>query len=223
MCCIVLRHVLRHCAQCVLHNRQSILDVSGQVPPEAIQDLLKACRTGMYDQVVQQVRDDVVWLLRWLSEYRVVEMEGTTDMLRGGDSSLSSTCVASAWQPCSCAPHCVTLHYCPCPVYCAAVAAATTTTTTKQTNCNTQITDMIAEGYPAQQVLLQLQAVVVPGVATGAAVAGGGDDTAAMSDVQRAKISELLAEADKNLVDGSDEFLQLLNVAGSTQAEIMAG
>lgn len=86
-----------------------------------------------------------------------------------------------------------------------------------------QITDMIAEGYPAQQVLLQIQALVVPGAAsvTGAAVAPD-DDTASLSDTQRAKICELLAEADKDLVDGADEFLQLLNVAGSMQAEIMA-
>lgn len=83
-----------------------------------------------------------------------------------------------------------------------------------------QVTDMIAEGYPAQQVLLQLQALLVPGAVTGAAAAPD-DDTAALSDVQRAKMCELLAAADKDLVDGSDEFLQLLNVAGGMQAEIM--
>jgi len=80
---------------------------------------------------------------------------------------------------------------------------------------------MIAEGYPAQQVLLQMQALVVPGATTGAAVQPD-DDAAALSDVQRAKICELLAAADKDLVDGADEFLQLLHVAGSTQAEILA-
>lgn len=77
---------------------------------------------------------------------------------------------------------------------------------------------MIAEGYPAQQVLLQLQAVLVPGGVRGVAVAE--DDTAAVSDMQRAKMCELLAAADKDLVDGSDEFLQLLNVGGSMQAEM---
>lgn len=81
---------------------------------------------------------------------------------------------------------------------------------------------MIAEGYPAQQVLLQLQALVVPGGVSGAAVQPDNADSAALSDVQRAKICELLAGADKDLVDGADEFLQLLHVAGSTQAEIMA-
>lgn len=35
--------------------RQSILDVAGQVPPEAIQQLLAACKTGMYSSVQQQV------------------------------------------------------------------------------------------------------------------------------------------------------------------------
>lgn len=85
-----------------------------------------------------------------------------------------------------------------------------------------QVTDMIAEGYPAQQVLLQLQALIVPGGVAGAAVAPPDDDTAALSDTQRAKVCELLAAADKDLVDGADEFLQLLNVAGGAQAALRA-
>ncbi|KAF6253278.1 putative replication factor C 37 kDa subunit [Scenedesmus sp. NREL 46B-D3] len=74
-----------------------------------------------------------------------------------------------------------------------------------------QVTDMIAEGYPAQQVLLQLQAAVVPGAA------GVAPSSIAMSDRQRAGVCELLAESDKDLIDGADEFLQLLNIAGSVQ------
>jgi hypothetical protein len=35
--------------------RQSILDVCGQVPPEAIKDLVGACKSGMYSNVQQQV------------------------------------------------------------------------------------------------------------------------------------------------------------------------
>lgn len=73
------------------------------------------------------------------------------------------------------------------------------------------MTDIIAEGYPAQQVLLQLQAAVVPGAA---GVASAHEE---LSDKQRAEICELLAEADKDLIDGADEYLQLLNVAGSAQ------
>lgn len=38
---------------CVL--RQSILDVCGQVPPEAIKDLVGACKSGQYSRVQQQV------------------------------------------------------------------------------------------------------------------------------------------------------------------------
>jgi replication factor C subunit 2/4 len=74
-----------------------------------------------------------------------------------------------------------------------------------------QVTDFIAEGYPAQQVLLQLQAAVVPGAA------GVAPSSVAMSDKQRAGVCELLAESDKALIDGADEFLQLLNIAGSVQ------
>ena len=40
---------------------------------------------------------------------------------------------------------------------------------------------------------------------------------ASLRDVQRAQICTALAEADKNLIDGSDEFLQLLNVASIAQ------
>jgi replication factor C subunit 2/4 len=74
-----------------------------------------------------------------------------------------------------------------------------------------QVTDIIAEGYPAQQVLLQLQAAVVPGAA------GVAPSNVPMSDKQRAGVCELLAESDKDLIDGADEFLQLLNIAGSVQ------
>lgn len=84
---------------------------------------------------------------------------------------------------------------------------------------------MIAEGYPAQQVLLQLQALVVPApaAAAGAATdtdAGAAADAAQLTDKQRAVVCELAAAADKALVDGADEFLQLLHVAGSIQAAL---
>lgn len=79
-----------------------------------------------------------------------------------------------------------------------------------------QVTDIIAEGYPAQQVLLQLQAAVVPGAA---GVANTHED---LSDKQRAAICELLAESDKDLIDGADEFLQLLNVSGNAQQILTA-
>jgi replication factor C subunit 2/4 len=77
--------------------------------------------------------------------------------------------------------------------------------------CWLQVTDIIAEGYPAQQVLLQLQAAVVPGAP------GVAPSNVPMSDKQRAGVCELLAESDKDLIDGADEFLQLLNIAGSVQ------
>eukprot|EP00879_Flechtneria_rotunda_P009620 GHRR01010067.1.p1 GENE.GHRR01010067.1~~GHRR01010067.1.p1 ORF type:complete len:338 (+),score=104.85 GHRR01010067.1:488-1501(+) len=112
-------------------SRQSILDVSGQVPPAVIQQLLESCQSTNYQQVQQQV------------------------------------------------------------------------------------TDIIAEGYPAQQVLLQLQAALTPGVV----VAVGADVAQQLSDIQRAAICELVAEADKDLIDGADEFLQLLHVAGSAQQQ----
>lgn len=49
--------VTGHChVVCCGAFRQSILDVSGQVPPEVIQQLVTACKSGVYAQVQQQVR-----------------------------------------------------------------------------------------------------------------------------------------------------------------------
>ena len=58
----------------------------------------------------------------------------------------------------------------------------------------------------AQQLLLELQAGIL-------------QDTS-LQDKQRARICTALAEADKCLVDGSDEFLQLLHVASIAQLAI---
>lgn len=111
-------------------DRQSILDVSGEVPQEAIKQLLAACRSGVFNNVQQQV------------------------------------------------------------------------------------TSIIAEGYPAQQVLLQLQSEVL-GAPCGPDTGGAASD--AVPPRPRAMICELLAECDKCLQDGADEFLQLLSVGAQVQ------
>lgn len=64
------------------------------------------------------------------------------------------------------------------------------------------VTDIAAEGYPVSQVLSQLHDLIV-----------AADD---VTDEQKARICERLAEADKCLIDGADEFLQLLDVASNT-------
>lgn len=73
-----------------------------------------------------------------------------------------------------------------------------------------QVTDLIAEGYPAQQVLLQLQAEVL--AAPDAPGAPG-----AVPARPRALVCEALAQSDKALQDGADEFLQLLHVGAQVQ------
>ncbi|XP_040999109.1 replication factor C subunit 2 isoform X4 [Juglans microcarpa x Juglans regia] len=67
---------------------------------------------------------------------------------------------------------------------------------------NKEVNDIIAEGYPVSQMLYQLLELVVEA-----------DD---VSDEQKARICKKLAEADKCLVDGADEYLQLLDVASNT-------
>ncbi|MEW5314555.1 MAG: hypothetical protein WDW38_006041 [Sanguina aurantia] len=65
------------------------------------------------------------------------------------------------------------------------------------------VTNLIASGYAAQQVLLQLQGVVL---------ADG-----SLPDLRRAQVLELLASAEHSLVVGADEFLQLMHVASQMQ------
>lgn len=104
-------------------ERQTVLDVAGAVPPEAVEQLLSACRSGSF--------------------------------VKGQDA----------------------------------------------------VTAIIADGWLVQSVLLEMQAAVLA------------DE--ALIDAQRSAICSALAEADKCLTDGSDEFIQLLNVACVTR-EAMA-
>ncbi|KAF9682652.1 hypothetical protein SADUNF_Sadunf05G0131100 [Salix dunnii] len=67
---------------------------------------------------------------------------------------------------------------------------------------NKEVNNVIAEGYPVSQMLAQLFEVVV-----------AADD---ISDEQKARISKSLSTADKCLVDGADEYLQLLDVVSNT-------
>ncbi|KAJ3676319.1 hypothetical protein LUZ60_003731 [Juncus effusus] len=67
---------------------------------------------------------------------------------------------------------------------------------------NKEVNNIIAEGYPVSQLLCQLLDVVV-----------NSDD---LSDEQKAKICKKLGEADKCLIDGADEYLQLLDVSSQT-------
>ncbi|OVA10237.1 AAA+ ATPase domain [Macleaya cordata] len=67
---------------------------------------------------------------------------------------------------------------------------------------NKEVNNVIAEGYPVSQMLSQLFEVVVEA-----------DD---IMDEQKARICKKFGEADKCLVDGADEYLQLMDVASNT-------
>ncbi|THG05963.1 hypothetical protein TEA_008370 [Camellia sinensis var. sinensis] len=67
---------------------------------------------------------------------------------------------------------------------------------------NKEVNNVIAEGYPVSQMLSQLFDIVV--------------EADGVSDEQKAKICKKLGEVDKCLVDGADEYLQLLDVASNT-------
>ncbi|KAJ6939218.1 replication factor C subunit 2 isoform X9 [Populus alba x Populus x berolinensis] len=67
---------------------------------------------------------------------------------------------------------------------------------------NKEVNNIIAEGYPVSQILAQLFEVVV--------------ETDDASDERKACMCKSLATADKCLIDGADEYLQLLDVASNT-------
>ncbi|XP_008781582.1 replication factor C subunit 2 [Phoenix dactylifera] len=62
-----------------------------------------------------------------------------------------------------------------------------------------EVSNIIAEGYPVSQMLSQLLEVIV--------------NADKISDEQKARICKKLGESDKCLIDGADEYLQLMDVA----------
>ncbi|GMH00941.1 hypothetical protein Nepgr_002780 [Nepenthes gracilis] len=73
---------------------------------------------------------------------------------------------------------------------------------------NKEVNNIIAEGYPASQMLSQLFDVIV--------------EANDISDEQKERVCKKLGEADKCLVDGADEYLQLLDVASNTLQALSA-
>lgn len=67
---------------------------------------------------------------------------------------------------------------------------------------NKEVSNIIADGYPVSQLLSQFLDVIV-----------NADD---IPDEHKARICRKLGEADKCLVDGADEYLQLLDMASET-------
>lgn len=65
-----------------------------------------------------------------------------------------------------------------------------------------EVNNVISEGYPVSQMLYQLFDIIV--------------EANDLSDEQKEKIFKKLGEVDKCLVDGADEYLQLLDVASTT-------
>ncbi len=92
---------------------------------------------------------------------------------------------------------------------------STHSTVTDSLNNRQQVTDLIAEGYPAQQVLLQLQSEAL-------SAPTAPDAPGALGPKARAAVCELLADADKCLQDGADEFMQLLHVGAQVQRALLA-
>lgn len=68
------------------------------------------------------------------------------------------------------------------------------------------VAGLVADGYPAQELLLRLQGVLL--------------EDPSILDAARGEILVRLAEADKALVDGADETLQLMAAAAHAQTAL---
>lgn len=62
----------------------------------------------------------------------------------------------------------------------------------------TEVENVVLDAYPVNKLLLQLQQLVI--------------EHGMLSDVQKAHVCIRIAEADKKLLDGADEYLQLMDV-----------
>lgn len=69
------------------------------------------------------------------------------------------------------------------------------------------VDDLIASGYPAQELLLRFQEVVL--------------SDPDLSESVRGRILVRLAEADKDLIDGADESLQIMAMAAHAQSVLL--
>ena len=64
------------------------------------------------------------------------------------------------------------------------------------------VDELLADGYPAAQLIVQMLEALLSDT----------ENTLAISSVQKAQIAINIAEMDKSLVDGADEYLQLTNL-----------
>ena len=71
------------------------------------------------------------------------------------------------------------------------------------------VDELLADGYPCAQLAMQMLEAVL--------AQGGG-----LSSIQKGKIAVQLAEVDKSLVDGADEYLQLTNLLATTMRALQA-
>ena len=64
------------------------------------------------------------------------------------------------------------------------------------------VDELLADGYPAAQLIVQMLEALLSDT----------ENTLAISSMQKAQIAINIAEMDKSLVDGADEYLQLTNL-----------
>ena len=77
------------------------------------------------------------------------------------------------------------------------------------------VNELLSDGYPAAQLCVQMLEAMLQ---EGATSPTGG----VLTSAQKAKISVQLAEVDKNLIDGADEYLQLTNLLAFTMRQCKA-
>jgi len=71
------------------------------------------------------------------------------------------------------------------------------------------VADLLADGYPTAQFITQLLDYLIA------------NDTG-LANMPKAKLAMALAEADKQIVDGASDYLQLMNVLATLTRQLAA-
>ena len=185
---------------------QTLLDVSGAVPESVTDGLLAACHSNTFGAVQAAITNAIAdgWGVR--HAHRPMHTCGTGLLL----AVESVRCFGWFGLQCTKFSHGNSTS---CQMGAASAASNAALMghpeATACSPCGVQKADTAhaCVTAQAQQLLLELQAGLLK------------DE--GLADAQRGRICTAIAEADKALVDGSDEFLQLLNVASTAQRTIL--
>ena len=183
----------------------TLLDVSGAVPESVTSSVLDACHNRGFSGIQDAISDAIA--SGWGVSFPYNAFIYGTPCMRKCRAICLMECIWPVPTYCLYSPAKVPLSQYSTRRVQLVMAQAVEAYSAVPGPCTPMNAMMIFNGtLQAQQLLLELQAGILR--------------DSSLKDKQRARICTALAEADKCLVDGSDEFLQLLHVASVAQLAI---